>query len=148
MYADAVADVGREHYGLAEKRLVAFQGLLPPEEHSVAPATLLLSLVYIRLGRFHDSAEMALKAIRQARSISSLVKQVDIDYMLYVGKVIYERAVFLADAPRIIDVGVTQEELRIDRVRLELTEQFPINELTTYGQPPGSEELTPAITRH
>lgn len=135
MYADAVADVKRAQYVQAEKKLVAVQELLPRGEHSPAPATLLLSRVYIHLGRFYEASEMALKAIGETKSIVRFVGPADIKYMIYVGKILYERATFLADTPKIIDVSVTKDDLEIEKIRTELAEQFPIDQLTTCGSP-------------
>jgi len=124
-YTAASNDVRAGRYLAAKKKLQGIYERDWPILEPPAPDCLLLALVYLKLGHMPAAAEMALEGVRQASQIVRYVDPVDRDYMRYVGKVIYEKAM----APLQVDVGVEREDLRLDRVRSLLLEAFPLEAL-------------------
>lgn len=124
-YTAASADIRAGRYLAAKEKLQGVYERDWPKLEPPAPHCLLLAFVYLKLGHMPAAAEMALEGVRQASQIVRYVDPVDRDYMRYVGKVIYEKAM----PPLQVDVGVEREDLRLDRVRPLLLEEFPLEAL-------------------
>lgn len=127
-YGDAAEDVTQGRYPEARRKLLRIQERSPQAAEALAPVSLLLSLVHLRLGDVVAAAEMAHEGIVQARSLGGFISPAERAYMSYAGKLIYERATQLNGQPMMIDVAVRLEDLRLDRVRALIRNLFPLAE--------------------
>jgi len=126
----ALRQIRAHKYASAEKSLLRVYELLPPGEEATAPINLSMCLVSLRLGNPAAAAELALKAIRQAKVPGAIVgaSAIERDYIRYYGKLIYEEATRLDEAPMTIDVGVESKvDLDLEKVSWRFKDSYPLS---------------------
>jgi hypothetical protein len=125
---EAQADVARDDYAAAEKRLQRVSRLaLPDRLMTHSTVSLLTALVALKLGKPQTAADLVPQAVHRLDDIRFYANPVERAYLKYVGRLILEEATVLLGDPRTLDVGVEYDDLDSDRVRSSLREAFPVH---------------------